>query len=116
MNVLFHINENNKWKTVLDNVSNMIKYCNDNAEDFNIEVLANGEAVISLKIEVCSNLKLLSVFNELSKQKAVFAACNNSLTKLAICKEELIPYVKIVPSGVIEIVNKQEEGYSYIKP
>ena len=42
-------------------------------------------------------------------------ACNNSLKALGIKHEELNSFVHIVPTGVLEIVNEQMEGYSYIK-
>ncbi|MDO5516162.1 MAG: DsrE family protein [Clostridium sp.] len=116
MNVLFHIDENSKWKSVLDNVRNMIKACRESGEAFKIEVLSNGTAVISLKEQAAMNLKMIPEFIELSKEGAVFAACRNSLNKFAICQEDLIPFVEVVPSGVIEIAKKQEGGYAYIKP
>lgn len=45
-----------------------------------------------------------------------FVACNNSLISNNIKRESLIDIVNIVPSGVVELVKKQSEGYSYIKP
>jgi intracellular sulfur oxidation DsrE/DsrF family protein len=41
--VIFHINESNKWNTLLANVSNLIKDLGN--ENVTIEVLANGSAV-----------------------------------------------------------------------
>lgn len=116
MNVLFHICENCKWKSVLDNVRNMIKECRESGESFKIEVLSNGTSVITLKEQAAMNLKMISEFIELSKEGAVFAACRNSLHKFDVCEEDLIPFVEVVPAGVIEIARKQEAGYAYIKP
>lgn len=116
MNALFHINQNTKWMSVLENVSNAIKHCEETLERFQIEVVANGDAVISLKEQAAINLKIIDKLTELSKKEVVFAACKNSLNKYAISEGDLIDFVVVVPSGVIEIIKKQEKEYSYIKP
>lgn len=116
MKILFHVDENCKWKTILENVSNVIKSCNETKETFSIEVAANGDAVITLKEQAVANLKMITELTELSKEGVVFAACRNALNKFAISEEVLLPFVQVVPAGVIEIVKRQEEGYSYIKP
>jgi uncharacterized protein len=48
-----------------------------------------------------------------------FAACNN--TKHAMEKAEgkevpLIPEATIVPSGVVRLVELQEQGWAYVRP
>ena len=45
-----------------------------------------------------------------------FSACNNALNGLGIAKEQLPEYVQIVPSGVLHLIEKQHQGYAYIKP
>lgn len=116
MNVLYHIDSNSKWKMVLENVKNMIKTGKELGDSFTIEVLANGEAVITLVEQVAVNSKMYLEFDELSKEGVIFAACNNALKKFAIEKDKIISFVEIVPAGVIEIAKKHEKGFSYIKP
>jgi intracellular sulfur oxidation DsrE/DsrF family protein len=41
--------------------------------------------------------------------------CENTLKNRNISKDLLIPNVEFVPAGIAEIVEKQEEGWSYIK-
>lgn len=116
MKVLYHIDNDSKWSMVLENVKNMIKTGKELAETFTIEVLANGNAVITLQEEVATNSKMYLEFQELSTEQVSFKACNNALKKFAISKEKMISFVEIVPAGVVEIAKKHEEGYSYIKP
>jgi intracellular sulfur oxidation DsrE/DsrF family protein len=52
----------------------------------------------------------------LSQKGVTFAACSNALLSMGLSKEEIFPFVKIVPVGVRELINKQQEGYAYIKP
>ena len=51
--------------------------------------------------------------------KIIFAACNN--TKQGMEKREghaltMIPQATIVPSGVVRIVQLQEQGWTYVRP
>jgi intracellular sulfur oxidation DsrE/DsrF family protein len=109
--VIFHIDENNKWELLLNNVKNLILSCND--RNHVVEVLANGEAVTPYAEHTASfEQKLI----ELAKLDVLFVACNNSLVGMEIDKERLLPFIKVVPVGVLEIVQKQSEGYAYIKP
>lgn len=79
-----------------------------------IEVLANSEAV-SFYIDVTSNGDV-SLMQELSKAGIRFAACNNALKGMGIAREQLLPFVEVVPIGVLELIEKQNRGYAYIKP
>jgi intracellular sulfur oxidation DsrE/DsrF family protein len=45
----------------------------------------------------------------------VFAACENTMKKQNVTKEQLMPFVITVDSGVAEVVRKQEAGWAYIK-
>ncbi len=53
---------------------------------------------------------------ELNKKGVVFSACNNALKGNNINPENIGEFVKIIPAGVIEIAEKQMEGYAYIRP
>jgi intracellular sulfur oxidation DsrE/DsrF family protein len=78
-----------------------------------VEVLANGDAVASY---VPSSSNTVQMMNELAKSNVTFVACNNSIHGMKISAEDLLPFVKLVPVGVVEIIQKQNEGYAYIKP
>ena len=45
----------------------------------------------------------------------VFAVCENSMKKMEITKDQLVPLATTVDSGVSEVIRKQEVGYAYIK-
>lgn len=45
-----------------------------------------------------------------------FAACENTLRDKSIPKENLLPGIATVPSGAVEVIRKQHEGYGYFKP
>ena len=52
----------------------------------------------------------------LTKDGVRFTACENTLRDKSIPKEKLLPNVTTVPSGAIEVIRKQQEGFGYFKP
>jgi uncharacterized protein len=82
------------------------------APDAKIEVVFHGFAVYAL-------LKDTGYFkpqiDAMYKKGIVFAVCNNSLKKRNIDKALVIPEAIIVPVAILEIVQKQEAGWAYIK-
>lgn len=110
--VIFHVDESSKWGLALKNVENLIQAAQFNS--FEVEVLANSEAVKQyLLSDVNQDLILMC---ELSSHGVSFIACNNALKKMNITKEQIAPFVNIVPTGVLELAEKQAQGYAYIKP
>jgi uncharacterized protein len=80
--------------------------------DTKIEVVFHSHAIYAM-------LKDTGYFKaqiiELHKKGVVFAACNNSLKARNIETTRVIQEAVIIPLAILEIVNKQEEGWSYIK-
>ena len=52
---------------------------------------------------------------DLSQAGVVFAACENTMKKKNVAKEDLLPFATTVDSGVAEVVRKQEAGWAYLK-
>lgn len=50
-----------------------------------------------------------------SKRGVKFVACEFSMAKNKITKDQLLPEAGTVTSGVLEVAKKQKEGWSYIK-
>ena len=51
----------------------------------------------------------------LLKRGVIFAACENTMERKGISKEDLLPGITTVPSAIAEFVLKQEEGWTYVK-
>ncbi len=82
------------------------------APDTKIEIVFHGPSVYGL-------LKDSGYFKEqiisFHKKGVVMAVCNNALKNRNIKPERVIPEATIVPVAILELVKKQEEGWSYIK-
>jgi intracellular sulfur oxidation DsrE/DsrF family protein len=51
----------------------------------------------------------------LKEQNVQFVACEFSMSEKKIGKDKIIPEAGFVPYGLIELVEKQEQGWSYIR-
>ncbi|WP_300382138.1 DsrE family protein [Clostridium sp.] len=110
---IFHIDNLSNWSLLLKNVSNLLNVIDiTNSE---VEVLANSEAVKTYNPINYSDKEVIFM-KDLNNKGVKFVACNNSLNSLNLKKEDLIEFIDIVPVGVLELIIKQQEGYSYIKP
>lgn len=96
-------------RTVLRQINNALK----DAPGTKIEVVCHGPAIFML---VKDKTVLGPMMEDLkNKQNVGFAACHNSMHKNNIEPAQLVGVANIVPNGVMEVVGKQEDGWSYIK-
>ncbi len=110
--VIFHIDEMAKWKLLLTNLNNLVAAVD--ARQFNIEVLANAEAVKYYQRN--AEAQDSDTMQKLKAQGVKFVACNNALKAHNIQPADLFDFVEIVPAGIVELIDKQGEGYAYIRP
>ena len=97
------------YSGVLRSVKNALK----DAPGTRIEIVCHGPAIFML---VKEKTVLADAMQELQTKQAVsFAACANSMRKNNLDKSQLVTVATVVPNGVLEIVFKQEDGWSYIK-
>jgi uncharacterized protein len=98
------------WQAILNNVENVQKALG--REQTQIEVVAHGKG---LSLLLATNAPLKERLEGISKTGVVFAACENTMRRKSVKKEDLFPFTTTVPSGVAEVVLKQEANWSYIK-
>jgi hypothetical protein len=113
-------NDADVMNLALNNAKNVLEHYRANNEDVEVEIIAYGPGLHMLRTDtspVKDRIKQMSEAN--SASKIVFSACNN--TKQGMEKREghaitIIPQATIVPSGVVRIMQLQEQGWSYVKP
>ena len=97
------------WKLALGNIRNAIAgYAPDSPE---IEVVVFGPG---LKL-VVNPSTLDPEIQALEAKHVRFVACQNTMRFEHLALTDLVKGFQSVPSGIIEVVSKQEEGWSYIK-
>jgi intracellular sulfur oxidation DsrE/DsrF family protein len=98
-----------QWTAVLTNVENLRKSLGASTE---VEVVAHSKG---LGLLVAKDNTLADREKQLVDGGVVFAACENTMKKQNITKDQLVPFTKTTDSGVAEVIRKQEAGWSYIK-
>ena len=68
------------------------------------------EMVLKDKSVVAADLEMLA-----KKDNIDFVICQGTMKRHKADASQLIPGVKSFPDGILEIINKQQEGWGYIK-
>ena len=95
--------------TVLRQFNNVLKA----APDAQLEVVCHGQAIymlVSNKGHFDDAISALKATGHVS-----FKVCANSMKRFAIDKSQLLSTADVVPVAVLELSQKQMEGWSYIK-
>ena len=98
-----------QWTAVLNNVENLRTALGAATE---IEVVAHSKGLGML---VAKDNGLTDRMKKLADGGVVFAACENTMKKKNVTKDQLVPFAKTTDSGVAEVIRKQEAGWNYIK-
>ena len=104
----------------LNNASNVIDYYRNKGEDVQVEVVAYGPGLNMLRDDTSPVKDRIKQLKELAFPSSIsFSACN--VTKQGMEKREghaitLVPQASLVPSGVVRLMELQEQGWNYVKP
>ncbi len=94
---------------VIRQVNNVLKA----SPSSKVEIVFHGKAVYALvKDKTTVKEKIDDLVNN---KHVVIAACNNSLIRFNLTKDDLISSAIVVPVAILELTDKQEKGWSYIK-
>jgi intracellular sulfur oxidation DsrE/DsrF family protein len=77
-----------------------------------LEVVCHGPG---LDLLMTTKSKASKAVADWSAQGVIFSACNNTMKRRNIKREELLSSAQVVPSAMIELTLKQEAGWSYVK-
>ena len=119
-NVAVHVNQNDPqvMNMALNNVQNLARYYESQGDTLNVEVVAYGPGLNMLipgKSPVEQRISTMS----LEMDNLSFAACGNThriMSEKAGQDIVLMDEAQMVPSGVVRLVELQEDGFAYIRP
>lgn len=95
-------------RMMLKNLNNVLTV----APDSELEVVCHGPGIsILMKAQTALHDKI----SQLSKRGVRFNACEFTMKDKNLSKSDIIEEAGYVQSGVIEIVKKQEQGWSYLR-
>jgi len=104
----------------LNNATNVIEYYRAKNEDVDVDIVTYGPGLHMLRDDTSPVKDRIRRLKELTfPGKIQFSACNN--TKQGMEKAEgkavsIISDATLVPSGVVHLMELQEQGWSYVRP
>jgi len=99
-------------------VQNVTKYYESIGDTVEIQVVAYGPGLNMYREDnspVADRIATIS----LELDNITFAACGNTLHKMEAKAGATVPLLseaEVVPSGVVQLIMLQEQGWSYIRP
>jgi uncharacterized protein len=102
----------------LNNAANVAQYYKDLRQKVTIEIVTFGPGLHMLR-EDTSPVKARIEVLALSLPELSFKACGNTQSNMRKAENKdipLIPQAQVVDSGVVRVMELQEQGWSYVKP
>jgi intracellular sulfur oxidation DsrE/DsrF family protein len=113
-----NVNDPAVMNLALNNVSNVAQHYKQIGQEVEIEVVAFGPGLHMLRDDTSPVKARISSMSETMPQ-LTFAACGNTrdnMTKAEAKDVPIISQAKVVKSGVVQVMELQERGWSYLRP
>lgn len=115
-----HVDENDPavMNLALNNAQNVKSYYEAKGEKVAIEIVAYGPG-LNMYVAASSPVKERISAMSLESPDITFAACGNTHEKMIEKAGKDVPLLdeaKMVPSGVVRLMELQGEGYAYVRP
>ncbi|MGB7597160.1 MAG: DsrE family protein [Gallionella sp.] len=99
-----------KWNLALNNANNVQQAIG--ADKVDIEIVTYGPGIGMLKMDS----PIANRIDQSKKAGIAIVACQNTMRHMKLTDADMLPNTTYVPSGVVEILKKENEGYGYIRP
>ena len=102
--------EAKKWNTVLNNAHNVqVELGKDKVE---IEIVAYGPGIGMLKADSL----VANRIEEAMADGIRFVACGNTMKAQKLTKDDMIDKIDYAPAGIVRLMQRQQQGWIYIRP
>ena len=110
--VIFSVTDNDKgkWNLVFNNATAVQR--NVGPKDIDVEVVVWGPGINMLKLESVVGNRV----DEMIAKGIKVVACETTMHELKITPQDMLPSIGYVPGGVIELMQKQQQGWAYVRP
>ncbi len=117
--VLVHLtsSDSESGLNTLTNLEQMLLEYRSKGQNVRVEVVANGHGIDLLRKETTPFAGLIARLAADYKNLS-FAACKNTIDQMQITSDEqfdLIPEAKLIESGIVEVIERQKQGWTYIR-
>ena len=110
--VVFQVSDNDpaKWGLALNNAHNVQADLGEDTVD--MEIVAYGPGIAMLKGGSPVAPRIAAAL----KSGVKVVACENTMKGQKLTYADMLPDIGYVPAGVVELMQKQQQGYAYIRP
>jgi len=111
-------NEPAMMNLALNNATNVAQYYKDLGENVAIDVVTFGPGLHMLRDDTSPVKARIKAISE-SNPSISFEACANTRDNMSRAESKEIPLMseaKVVKSGVVRVMELQEQGWTYVKP
>lgn len=95
-------------KSLVNQISNL----KNQIPQAELEVVCHGPG---LEFLMKKNSKYVNRINQLNLTDVTFVGCEFTMKQRNLTKDDLVPFAKTVPFGLVEIIKKQQEEWLYVK-
>jgi len=118
--LILQVNSNDSaaMNLALNNATNVTQYYKDLGEHVKVEVITFGPGLHMLRNDT-SPVKARIEEMALSTPEVSFKACGNTQEKMQKAENKdipIVPQAQVVKSGVVRVMELQEQGWAYVKP
>ena len=108
---LFQVTDNDpaRWNLVLNNMANLRDGVG--SEGAEIELVAYGPGLLMLKADSPVKERVA----EALKNGVQVNGCQHTMRAMKLVPADMLPDIGYVPSGVVEVMRKQQQGWAYIR-
>lgn len=104
----------------LNNATNVIEHYRAKNEDVDVDIVTYGPGLHMLRADTSPVQDRIRRLKELAfPGKIQFSACNNTKQNMEKAEGKSVPIISdatLVPSGVVQLMELQEQGWSYVRP
>jgi uncharacterized protein len=111
-------NEPAMMNLALNNATNVVQYYRDLGENVAIDIVTFGPGLHMLRDDTSPVKARIKAISE-STPSIAFEACANTRENMSKAESKEVPLIleaKVVKSGVVRVMELQEQGWTYVKP
>jgi hypothetical protein len=108
---LFQVTDSDpaRWNMILNNMTNLKDGVG--SEGAEIELVAYGPGIAMLKADSPVKQRIADALKDGVKVNA----CQHTMHGMKLTPADMLPEIGYVPSGVVEVMRKQQQGWAYIR-
>lgn len=110
--IVIQVSDNDpaKWNLALNNARNI--QTDLGASNVAIEIVAYGPGINMLKMDSAVGGRI----DEALASGVKVVACENTMRGAKLAKPDMLDKIGYVPAGVVELMQRQQQGWAYLRP